>query len=457
MASGRPNAQGQGILRSMQRGTPIALAYAATLSVVFSMQQALSQSSPRTRETPLALPVLKPAEGFQLLAGVRVLDLSTSIAGPYASMLLGDMGAEVIKIERPGTGDDARAWGPPFIGDESLWYVSVNRNKRSVTLDYTTDSARPVLVDLIKKSDVVVVNLRPRVQRKLKLDFESCKAVRPDVVHVSITGFGLEGKRSDWACYDLIAEGYSGVMDITGEADRPPQKIGTPAADMLAGCDAAFAAVSALFDRARTGRGHAVDVALVDSMTKFLTCRIVPFLASREVPRRSGGKDSVIAIYQAFETADLPITLGLGNDAIWERFWASVGRPHVAADARYNSNSKRREQRAEIVGLIQSVLRTEPRQHWLAVFGAAGVPAGPINQIDEVTRDEELLRRGLFYALDQDGCQIPQVGTGFHIDGEANIARVAPPKLGASTDDVLRDLVKLSKAEIDKLRGDGVI
>jgi crotonobetainyl-CoA:carnitine CoA-transferase CaiB-like acyl-CoA transferase len=420
-------------------------------------QQPVRHPYPPSEAEPVRLPVVQPGDGYQLLHGVRVLDLSTSIAGPYAAMLLGDMGAEVIKVERLGAGDDARAWGPPFIGGESLWFVSVNRNKRSITLDYTNDAGRAVLARLISASDVLVVNQRPQVQKKLGLDAEACKALRPDLVHVSITGFGLKGKRSDRTCYDLIAEGYSGVMDLTGEADGAPQKVGTPAADMLAGSDAAFAAVSALFDRSRTGRGHTIDVALVDSMTKFLTCRIVPFLGSQESPRRSGGKDSVIAIYQAFETADLPITLGLGNDAIWERFWIAVGQPDVGRQARYDSNSKRREHRAEIVNLIQSLLRDERRDHWLALLSKARVPAGPINTIDEVTRDEELQNRGLFYTLDAEGRRLPQTGTGFHVDGKANVPRMPPPTLGASTKDVLLELLKLDETEFENLRQTGVI
>src|SRR5262245_6254563 len=286
-----------------------------------------------------SLPAQVPGAGFDLLAGVRVIDLSTSIAGPYAAMLLGDMGAEVIKIERPGSGDDARAWGPPFIDGDSLWYVAVNRNKRSVALDFSTPRGRDALRALIKTSDVVIVNQPPRVQTKLAIDAATCRELRADIIHASITGFGLDGERSDWTCYDLIAEGYSGVMDLTGEPDSPPQKVGTPAADMLAGQDAAFAAVAALFDRTRSGQGKIIDIALVDSMTRFLSCRIVPYLGSGEVPRRSGGKDSVIAIYQPFDTADAPITLGLGNDNVWRRFWELVGQPEIAETPGYSSNA----------------------------------------------------------------------------------------------------------------------
>lgn len=421
------------------------------------MQSSPSQQPRDVEEVSANVPVVLPGAGFSLLAGTRVLDLSTSVAGPYATMLLGDMGADVIKVERPGTGDDARAWGPPFVDDESLWYVSVNRNKRSITLDFSTSEGRKVLAALIKASDVVVVNQPPRVQKKLGIDVASCRALRPDVVHVSITGFGLEGARSDWTCYDLIAEGYSGVMDITGEPDGAPQKIGAPAADMLAGSDAAFAALAALFDRNRTGQGHMIDVSLVESMTRFLSCRIVPYLGSQEVPRRSGGKDSVIAIYQAFETADHPITLGLGNDAIWERFWTAVGGLDVGVQPRYGSNAKRREQRAEIVALIADILRKKPRDHWLALFSKSRVPAGPIYRVDEVVRDPGLRARGLFYTLDADGRRLPQVGTGFHLDGEANVARLPPPRLGSSTFDILRNLVKLDSSEIEALQRSGTI
>lgn len=406
---------------------------------------------------PVALPVVRPGQGFSLLAGIRVLDLTTSVAGPYAAMLLGDMGADVVKIERPGSGDDARAWGPPFLDGESLWYVAVNRNKRSVTLDYASPQGREVLAALIEASDVVMVNQPVRVQTKLGVDAAACRALRSDIVHVSITGFGVNGQRSDWTCYDLIAEGYSGVMDLTGEPDGPPQKVGAPAADMLAGSDAAFAAVSALFDRSRTGQGHAIDISLVESMTRLLACRIVPYLATQELPRRSGGKDSVIAIYQVFDTADLPVTLGLGSDAIWERFWAALGQPDVARNERYGSNVKRRAHRSEIVALIQGILDTKPRDHWLSLFSKARVPAGPIYRIDELAADAALQQRGLFYTLEADGRQIPQVGTGFQVDGAANVPRMAPPKLGASTDEILRDVAKLNDDQIAALKRGGVI
>jgi crotonobetainyl-CoA:carnitine CoA-transferase CaiB-like acyl-CoA transferase len=380
-----------------------------------------------------------PAGAFALLDGVRVLDLTTSVAGPYAGMLLGDLGADVVKVERPGTGDDSRAWGPPFLNGESLWFLAVNRNKRSLALDVTEAAGLATLRALIAQADVMLVNQPPRVLDKLGIAARDARAINPRLVHVAITGFGLDGARADHTCYDLIAEGHSGVMDLTGLPDSEPQKIGAPAADMLAGQDAAMAAIAALFARQRSGQGASIDIALVDSMTRFLACRLVPWLGSGEVPRRSGGRDSVIAIYQTFDTADQPITLGLGNDAIWRRFWDAVGRPHFAADPRFATNARRRAHRGLIADAIQAILRTRPRAHWLAVLAAARIPAGPINGADDVTADPALRARGLFYRLQTPDGPVPQVGTAIRLDGAANGARLPPPKLGADTQAVLHD------------------
>lgn len=369
-----------------------------------------------------------------LLDGTRVLDLTTSIAGPYASLLLADFGAEVLKIERPVRGDDARAWGPPFLDGESLWFLSVNRNKHSVTLDYAQPAGLDALHALVKAADVILVNQVARSQKKLGIDYARLKGINPRLVHVSITGFGLSGAGSDRPCYDLIAEGYSGVMDLTGESsERDPQKVGTPAADLLAGADAAMAALAALIDRNRTGNGHEVDIAMVESMTRFMTPRIIPFLGSGDLPRRSGGTDSVIAIYQTFHCADHPITLGLGNDAIWKRFCEAIGRTDMACDPRFVDNARRRTYRSDIVRDIQSVLLTHPRAYWLAVFTEARIPAGPINRLDEVVTDPTLTERGLFFAARRNGVAIPQVGLGIRFDGNHNTYRKDPPRLGEDT------------------------
>ena len=393
-----------------------------------------------------ALPSVPAGQVFPFLSDVRVLDLTTSVAGPYAGMLLSDFGAEVVKIERP-QGDDARNWGPPFLEGESLWFMAVNRNKKSVVLDTATEEGRDRLRALVRGADVVVTNQPRSVQVKLGLDYDTLRRERPDLIFTSITGFGLDGSRADLTCYDLIAEGYSGIMDVTGAAGGAPQKIGTPAADMLAGQDAATATIAALYDRKLSGRGRVIDVSLVESMTRFLACRISSYMGSGEVPTRSGGTDSVIAIYQAFETADRPLTLGLGTDGIWRRFWEAVGEPDRARTPGTGSNAERRERRDEIVAWIAEIIARRPRDEWLEIFAKARVPAGPIYSVDEIVRDAGLQERGLFFVLDDDGRSIPQVGLGIHIDGRTSRPAASPPRLGQHTDEILAEAPRTPDAK----------
>lgn len=393
----------------------------------------------RSKLSITGVPRIFRGTGFAHLSDVQVLDLTTSIAGPYATMLLADFGAEVIKIERP-QGDDARHWGPPFLDGEGLWFLSVNRNKKSVVLDLRSEKGRADLFELARDCDAIVTNQPLSVQRKIGLTSADFRAVRPEVIMTTITGFGLTGARADLACYDLIAEGHSGFMDITGAHEGAPQKVGAPAADMLAGQDAAMATMAALMDRSRTGNGHDIDIALAESMTRFLACRISSYMGSGEVPRRSGGTDSVIAIYQAFETADHPITLGLGSDAIWRRFWAALEQPERAENPNHQSNASRRAYRAQIVSEIQDILREHERASWLALFAKARVPAGPINSIDQVVSDAGFQERSLIAALEDDGRLTPHIGLDIHIDGFPAQPRSAAPRLGAHTEAVLSRL-----------------
>jgi crotonobetainyl-CoA:carnitine CoA-transferase CaiB-like acyl-CoA transferase len=399
------------------------------------------------------LPRRPPGGRPGLLSGIRVLDLTTSLAGPYATMLLGDFGAEIIKVERPGAGDDSRQWTPPSYAGQGLWYLSVNRNKRSVTLDFSRPEGLALLHRLIESCDVLVSNQLPSVLAKLHISYDDVKAVRPDIVYVSLTGFGVGGARQNDPCYDLIAEGYSGVMDLTGE----PQKVGTPAADLLSGSDAALGCLAALMDRARTGKGHFVEVSLVESMARFLTPRIVSYLGSGDVPRRSGAKDSVIAIYQVFATADEPLTLSVPNDSIWRRLCAVLQRPDLAQDTGLATNAGRIARRQELVATIGTLLSAQPRAHWLAVFREHKVPAGPINRVDQVVQDEELLQRGFFYAMDNGGQPIPQVGLGIRFDGRATGYDRQPPALGADTAAVLAELAGVQAGDLETYKQSGVI
>jgi len=403
------------------------------------------------------LPSPKHNHCFSALQNIKVLDFSTSVAGPYGCQLLADFGAEVVKIEKPITGDDARGWGPPFLDNESLWFLSVNRNKSSVVIDMALDEGKALFNKLICEADVLVTNLLPKVQKKLKIDFESLKTLNPQLIHASLTGFGLEGTRSNFPCYDLIAEGYSGVMDMTGEINQDPQKIGTPAADLLAGMDLALATMAALLQRAKDHQGHAIDIAMVDSMTRFMTPRLISYLGSGELPRRDGAKESVIAIYQVFQTADEPITLGLGNDAIWKRFWSALNEPEYVNDPKYTSNADRRKLRQQLVQAIQERLLKQPKAYWLDLFQSNNIPAGPINRLDQISSDAEMFQRGMFYSLNNKSSEIPQVGLGIQIDGQQSFCSKPPPKLGADTSMILEKWLNLSNLEIENLISKNII
>jgi crotonobetainyl-CoA:carnitine CoA-transferase CaiB-like acyl-CoA transferase len=398
-----------------------------------------------------SLPVQRDEGGLRMLEGIRVLDLTTSIAGPYATQLLADLGAEVLKIEKPGAGDDTRAWGPPFLGTQSLWFLSVNRNKESMTLDIRQPEGRNIVDRLVEESDVIVLNMVPGVQAKLGLDEARLRTINERLIHVSLTGFGLTGTRADSPCYDLIAEGYSSVMDLTGEPDSGPQKVGTPAADLLAGQDVALATLAAIIERQRTGTGKAIDVSMVESMVRFMSPRIVPWLGSGEAVTRSGGRDSVIAIYQVFGTADEPITLGLGNDVIWQRFWQAVEHPAYGQQARFATNAARRERRAEIVAEVSRILLARPRAHWLALFESHRIPSGPINRVEQVVADEVLRGKGMFYAVEAADGLVPQVGLGIRFDGVSNVHRRPPPELGRDTQSVLRQRLGMAEEDVARL------
>jgi crotonobetainyl-CoA:carnitine CoA-transferase CaiB-like acyl-CoA transferase len=416
----------------------------------------IAMSTPET-QLPLHRLPSRSAPALDLLAGVKVLDLTSSVAGPYGGQLLADMGASVVKVEKPRTGDDARAWGPPFLHGESLWFMSVNRGKQSLTLDIAAPQGQEILRKLVAGCDVILLNLVARAQRKLGLDSASLRPLNPRLIHVSITGFGLTGERADLPCYDLIAEGYSGVMDLTGEAENLPQKVGTPAADMLAGHDAAMGVLAALLRRGRDGHGCDIDISMVESMSRFMVPRLMPYLASGEVSSRSGGRDSVIAIYQVFDTADSPMTLGLGNDGIWKRFWTAVGQPQMGEDPEFASNVQRRAKREAIVKIIGELLATRPRAHWLELLAKARVPAGPIQRVDEVAQDAALHASGFVYRTEGPDGPIPQVGLGIRFDGQTEGTGAPPPKLGADTDDILRTWLDCDAAAIEQLRSQRII
>lgn len=327
------------------------------------------------------------------LNGVRVVDISSSYAAPTATMFLADMGADVIKIEPPG-GDDARAWGPPFVGDESAWFLSVNRNKRSLCLDITGDRGREVLLRLLSEADVFVESINPVKLDRLGLAPDQLRQRFPRLVYCAMSGFGLTGPDAGRPGYDLIAQARSGLMSVTGARGGIPQRVSTALSDITAGIVAAYAVAAALYRQQRTGEGDVVDVSLLEADLALMAPRIASYLAGEPEPRPSGGMDSVLAVYQPYETADSPIVVAVGNDAMWQRFCAALDLPELAADSDLKTNAGRRTHQDRVVAAIADRMRTRPAAHWLSRLAEQRVPCAPIQFLSDVVDDPQVAARG---------------------------------------------------------------
>lgn len=370
------------------------------------------------------------------LAGVRVVDMTTSYAGPTAAMYLADLGATVIKVERPGAGDDARGWGPPFVDGASAWFVSANRNKRSVVLNLRTDGGREALLRLLDDADVFLQNMNPAKLRRMGIDGETLRARNPRLVYCAMSGFGLDGPDSDLPGYDLVAQARSGLMSVTGEKGGAPQRVSTALSDVVTGMAAAIAVNAALVRQATTGEGDVIDVSLLDTDLALMAPRIAAYHAGEPEPAPSGGTDSVLAIYQPFETADRSIVVAIGNDAMWLRFCDVVGLPEFAADPDFADNPGRRAHRARITAAVAARLETRPAADWLRELGAAEVPAAPVQTLSEVVKDPQVVARGSLMPVPGSAEELVTVRSPFRL------ASVAPrnerfPELGADTRAVL--------------------
>ncbi len=371
------------------------------------------------------------------LAGVRVLDLSHALAGPYCTMLLGDLGADVAKVESP-QGDQTRAWGPPFLNGESSYFMSVNRNKRSVVLDLKSERGLADATALAMKSDVVVENFKPGAMSRLGLDASRLQAMKPALVYASISGFGQN--QPTLAGYDQIAQGTSGMMSITGPPEYGPVKVGVPVGDITAGMFATHAILASLVERARTGRGRYIDVALNDSLLALMTYQAGRLFVTGEAPRREGNHHGTISPYGTFDAGDGSINLAVGSDAQFVRFCEALGAPELARDPRFTTNARRQAAREELTQEIEKRLRTRTRAEWLAALEKAEIPAGPILDLREAFDSPLAVQRGMRQELEHPVAgKITQVGTPWKLDGASPAIRRPPPTLGQHTEEVLRE------------------
>jgi formyl-CoA transferase len=377
----------------------------------------------------------------QALAGVRVVDLTRVMTGPYCTMMLGDMGADVIKIEQPGKGDDTRAWGPPFIGGESAYYLSVNRNKRSITLDLKAEADRAILWRLIEGGDVLVENFSPGTAARLGFGYETVQARRPNIVYCSISGFGQTGPAHDRTAYDVIVQGMSGLMSVTGPEDGEPTRFGVPIADIAAGMFAAYAVVSALFHRERTGEGQYIDTSMLGGQVALLTYQAGIYFATGDTPRSTGNAHPIIAPYQTFRARDSYVNVACGNDAIFARFCREMGLDRLLADPRFIDNAGRITNRTALVALIEEVLRQHDTAEIVRRLDAVSVPCGPIYTVPEVFADPQVEHAHLRQRVAHPTLgEVDQLGFPYLLGQTPCEIRHAPPLLGQHTEEILGEL-----------------
>lgn len=389
------------------------------------------------------------------LAGVRVVDMTTSYAGPTASMYLADLGATVIKIERPGDGDDSRLWGPPFVEGTSAWFASANRNKDSMALNLRKPEAREVLLRLLDTADVFLQNMNPAKLERVGIDGPTLLERNPRLIYCAMSGFGLDGPDSNLPGYDLAAQARSGLMSVTGEKGRMPQRVSTALSDIVTGMSAVMAINAALVAQRRTGKGDIIDVSLLDTDLALMAPRIAAFCAGEPQPAPSGGTDSVLAVYQPFETADRTIVVAVGNDAMWLRFCDAIGLPGMGADARLKDNAGRRRHRPEITEVVGDRLLTRSADEWLRVLAAAEVPASLVQSLSEVVKDPQVVARGSLMQVPHASEEMQTVRSPFRLRSTP-VRNERFPELGRDTFKVLGDL-GYDQTAIDALVEAGVV
>lgn len=391
------------------------------------------------------------------LEGIRVLDLTRILAGPYATMLLGDLGAEVIKIEQPGTGDESRNFGP-FKNDFSLYFMSVNRGKKSLTLNLKSPRGIELFLELVKGSDILVENFRPGTMQKLGLDYGSLQSHCPSLIYAACSGFGQTGPDASRGAYDMIIQGLGGIISITGEPNRPPVRVGTSISDLTAAMFTTIGILSALHHRHRTGEGQFVDVAMLDGMVAILENAVVRHLLTGDIPQPLGARHPAITPFEAFESADGHVIIAIGNDGLWAKFCEHVNRPDLIIDERFRTNALRTTNHAELFPILSELMRQRTTAEWMQALDAIGVPCGPINTIDKVVNHPQVLSREMLATVEHEvtgSVQIP--GLPIKLSRTPGQVDTPAPILGEHTDEILTELLGIEATEIERLKRDGVV
>lgn len=391
------------------------------------------------------------------LSGLRVIDLTRVLAGPYATMILGDLGAEVIKIERPGEGDDSRSYGP-YQNGESAYFMSLNRNKRSMTLDLKQPEGKEIFLGLIKQADILVENYRPGAMERLGLGYEQLREVNPRLVYAAISGFGHTGPYRDRAAYDGVVQAMGGIMSITGSAGGQPTRVGPSIGDLAAGLFGTIGILAAIESRHQTGLGQKVDVAMLDSQVALLENAISRYLVTGEVPRPAGNRHSSIVPFEPFRTSDGEVMIAAGNDALWQKLCTAIGRPDLAADPRFRTNPLRNQHYDELQPLLGAAFAEKTTEQWLAIMDQAGVPNGPINSVDQVLRNPQVQAREMIIDVEHPVAgKVTVPGIPIKLSATPGAIRLPAPVLGQSTDEILRDLLGYNEERIAALKAKGAI
>ncbi|TDI86508.1 MAG: CoA transferase [Chloroflexi bacterium] len=400
-----------------------------------------------------------PANSDPLLDGVRVLDLTRILAGPYCTMLLGDLGADIIKVEVPGRGDDTRQWGPPFTtGGESAYFLAANRNKRSLTLNLKSERGRSILGELIQQADILIENFRVGTLEKWDLSYEQLKNLRPDLIYCTITGYGYTGPYRDRPGYDFIIQALGGFMSVTGPEDGEPFRAGIAVADLSSGIYACNAVLAALYARERTGKGQRIDISLLDCQVAMMSYVASNYLVSGEPPQRFGNAHPNLVPYQVFEAQDGYFAFAAGNDLQWANFCRAVGREAWETDPLFATNPARLTNRTKLVGLLNELFSTRSVADWIELCEGAGLPVGPINTMEAALSDPQVLARGMVMEVPHptEG-RVPLLRSPLNIPTAPSEVRYPPPTLGQHTDEILSELLNYDSEGIQALRESEVV